>query len=484
MRSNAPLAALAAVALALLAGPAAAKPAAAPPDGTSALPAAWQTQARGFLKEAIEIPTVAHRGQVPAFAEKIAVRLRAAGFPADAIDIRPYEGLPGDKTAALIFRWKAEKPAKKPMLILGHMDVVEAKREDWRDDPFVFAEKDGYFYGRGASDMKNGIVATVTALAKLKAAGFKPRRDIVLFLTGDEETMQNGALLGTTTWRKDLDAEFALNADGWGGGFDAKGRPLGFSLSAAEKTYQSYFLTVRNRGGHSSRPRPDNAIYELATALKKLEAHRFAPQLNPTTRAYFQARQAQEKGALGDAMRRWLADPNDGAAADAIEADEVEAGRTRTRCVATMLAAGHADNALPQMARATVNCRIMPGVEPVTVQAELQALLGAGVEITPDPAFIGRPTPVLPIREDVLAAYTQAVRAIHGPSMPIIPTMDTGTTDASFFRAIGVPAYGVDGGWGVVPDDERAHGLDERIPVRALYDDVLHWEIMVRALAK
>lgn len=484
MRSFAALACLLLAATALGPEPATAKPTPQARSGAEALPAVWRTEARSFLKESIEIPTVAQRGQVPVYAARIAARLRAAGFPASSIEIRRYEGLPGDRTAALIFRWAADKPTKKPMLILGHMDVVEARREDWRDDPFVFSEKDGYFYGRGASDMKNGIVATVTALAKLKAAGFKPKRDIVLFLTGDEETMQNGALLATTTWRKDLDAEFALNADGWGGGFDTAGRPLGFSLSAAEKTYQTYFFTVRNRGGHSSRPRPDNAIYELATALKKLESHRFTPQLNPTTRAYFQARQAQEKGPLGDAMRRWLADPADGAAADAIEANEVEAGRTRTRCVATMLSGGHADNALPQMARAAVNCRIMPGVEPKAVEDELRALVGPGVEITPDPAFIGRPTPVLPIRDDVLAAYTQAVRALHGPNMPIIPTMDTGTTDASFFRAIGIPAYGVDGGWGVVPDDERAHGLDERIPVQALYDDVLHWEIMVRALAK
>lgn len=472
---------LAALALAIAAAQAAqAAPAAGPP----ALQEPWRTEAREFFKESIEIPTVAHRGQVPVYAERVAARLRAAGFPSDSVTILPYEGLPGDKTAALLFRWKAPRAAKKPMLILGHMDVVEARREDWKDDPFTFAEKDGYFYGRGASDMKNCVVATVMALAKLRASGFTPKRDIILFLTGDEETAQNGAMLGTTQWRDKLDAEFALNGDGWGGGFDRAGRPLGFTLGAAEKTYQSYFLTVHNRGGHSSRPRPDNAIYELATALKKLEAHRFTPELNPTTRAYFQARQAQEKGPLGDAMRRWLADPADGAAADAIEADEKEAGRTRTRCVATMLAAGHANNALPQTARATVNCRIMPGVEPKTIEAELREVVGPGVEVTPDPAFIGRPTPVLPIREDVLSAYTAAVRALHGKDTPIIPAMDTGTSDASFFRAVGMPAYVVDGGWGVVPDDERDHGLDERIPVEAFYTDVLHWEMMVRALAK
>jgi acetylornithine deacetylase/succinyl-diaminopimelate desuccinylase-like protein len=201
------------------------------------------------------------------------------------------------------------------------------------------------------------------------------------------------------------------------------------------------------------------------------------------TRAYFQARQADEKGSLGDAMRRWLANPSDTAAADAIEASELEVGKTRTRCVATMLNAGHADNALPQMARATVNCRIMPGIEPRTVQAELQQTVGKDVEITPDPSFIGKPTPVPAIRPDVLAAYTDAVRRLHGPAMKVIPNMATGTSDASFFRSAGIPTYGVDGSWGISPDDERAHGLDERIPVSAAFDDVLHWETMIRDLA-
>ena len=443
----------------------------------------WQAKTRAFFEQAIEIPTVAHRGQMPRMAELVAEQLRAGGFPADSIRILPHEGLPGDKTASMVFRWKAERPTAKPMLILGHMDVVEAKREDWKNDPFEFIEKDGYFYGRGTADMKNGIVATTLALVKLRQAGFKPKRDIILYFTGDEETMMNGALKGSTEWRNLIDAEFALNADGGGGAFDKDGRPLGYSLDAAEKTYQTYFFTVRNRGGHSSRPRPDNAIYELADALKKLQAHRFAPQLNNVTRAYFQERQKDEKGLLGDAMRRWLANPDDQQAADAIENSELEVGKTRTRCVATMLQGGHADNALPQMARAVVNCRIMPGVEPSTVQAELQQLVGTAVEITPDPSFIGKPTPVPPIRQDVMRAYAKSVQQFHGPTMRVVPSMTTGTTDGSFFRAAGIPTYGVDGSWGISPDDERAHGLDERIPVRAMYDNVLHWETMVRELA-
>jgi acetylornithine deacetylase/succinyl-diaminopimelate desuccinylase-like protein len=317
---------------------------------------------------------------------------------------------------------------------------------------------------------------------KLRQSGFKPDRDIVLFYTGDEETEGMGAELGATEWRKWTEAEFVLNADGGGGAFTADGKPLGFGLQTSEKTYQSYYVRVRNPGGHSSRPRPDNAIYDLADALKKLQQHRFTPMLTETTRAYFAARAKQEgNSALGQAMRRWLADPNDGAAADSIEANPLEVGLTRTRCVATMLEGGHAENALPQLAEATVNCRIMPGIEPTRVQTELQQTVGPNVEVTPYPD-LGRPTPVSPLRPDVVKAYTDAVHA-RFPNQPIIPQMSTGATDGLEFRARGMPVYGVDGGWGVSPDDERAHGKDERLPVQALWDDVLHWERMVRDLA-
>lgn len=443
----------------------------------------WQAKTRAMLEQAIEIPTVMKRGNMLKMTELVANELKAAGIPAEDIKILPHEGVPGDSTATLIARWRADKPTKKPMLILGHMDVVEAKREDWKFDPFEFREQDGYFLGRGTSDMKTGIVATTLALTKLKQSGFKTNRDIILFFTGDEETAQNGALKGSTEWRNLTDSEFGLNADGGGGSYDRNGRPLGFGMDAAEKTYQTYFFTTKNPGGHSSRPRPDNAIYDLADALKKLQAHRFTPIMNDVSRAYFAQRAKDETGPLGDAMRRWLADANDGAAADAIEADPLEVGKTRTRCVATMLEGGHADNALPQSARATVNCRIMPGVQPKDVEAELKATVGPNVEVIPDPSFIGKPTPVLPILPQVLAAYEKAVQQIHGPQMHVTPNMTTGTTDANFFRSVGIPVYGADGGWIISPDDERAHGLDERIPVRAAYDDVMHWETMIRELA-
>src|SRR6476469_6996326 len=382
------------------------------------LPALWQTKAREVFKQAIEIPSVHNRGEVPRVAKLLADQFRAAGIPESDIHIMPYEALPGDQTAALIVRWRSPHATKKPMLILGHMDVVEAKREDWKFDPFVFREQDGYFLGRGTSDMKNGDVATTMAAVKLMSEGFKPDRDIIFFYSGDEETEGKGATLGSTKWRNLTDAEFGLNADGGGASYDRNFRPLGFGISMAEKTFQTYFFTTHNPGGHSSRPRPDNAIYDLADALEKLRAYRFEPMQNEANRGYFEQR-AREEGdsPLGNAIRAWLANPNDGAAADIVEASPLEVGLTRTRCVATMLKGGHADNALPQSATATVNCRIMPGVQPKDVQAELQQVVGPKVEVVPDPNYIGVPTPASPLRPDVLAAVTKSIQRFHGPQM-------------------------------------------------------------------
>ncbi|HYC33727.1 MAG TPA: M20/M25/M40 family metallo-hydrolase [Gemmatimonadales bacterium] len=463
-------------------------PLSSPPAATLAnapkLPPAWEQKTREIYQTAVEIPTVAGRGHMPKLADYLADQLRAAGWADGHVRVVPYVAPGDDSTAALIARWPAEGKAKhKPMLIIAHMDVVEALPGDWTTDPFKLVEKDGYFYGRGSSDDKGGLVPSLVALLKLRQSGFKPNRDIVLFYTGDEETEGKGAELGATEWRKWTEAEFVLNADGGGGGFTRDGKPLGFGLQTSEKTYQDYYFRVRNPGGHSSRPRPDNAIYDLAAALEKLRRHRFTPMLTETTRAYFTARAKQEgNSALGQAMRRWLADPNDGEAADSIEANPLEVGITRTRCVATMLKGGHAANALPQLAEATVNCRIMPGIEPPKVQAELQQTVGPTVEVIPY-EDTGRPTPVSPLRPDVVKAYTDAVHA-RFPNQPIIPHMSTGATDGLEFRARGMPVYGVDGGWGVSPDDERAHGKDERLAVQALWDDVLHWERMVRELAR
>ncbi len=435
----------------------------------------WHAKGRAMFADVIAIPSVTDR---TAEVKRMAAYMREAfvkGGITDAV-IKDHDG-----TQSLIVRWKAAgNPKLKPILLLGHMDVVDAKPEDWSRDPFKLIEEDGYMYGRGTIDMKHGIVGITNALLRLKAEGFKPKRDIVVFFSGDEETNGGGARRAANDWKAEIDAEYALNADAGGGAFFRDGSLLGFGLQTSEKMYQDYTFTQRNPGGHSSRPRPDNAIYELAAALKRLEAHRFEPALNETTRAYLNFRQKREKGPLGDAMRRWLANEKDGAAADIIEADPTETGITRTRCVATRLEGGHANNALPQLARATVNCRVLPGIDPATVKAELQTI--AGKDAVVEEIQEARPSPPSPLRPDVVGAFTSTVRKRH-PSAEIVPQMSQGATDGLYFRQAGIPVYGVNGTWIVLPDDERAHGKDERIPVKSFYETLDHWHDLVKALA-
>jgi len=464
-----------------------AMPAISAPAPADKISADRHKAARDMFEHIVNIPTVLGRGNVPTEANYLADQYRAAGFPADDVQVMPYETTDPvskvtDKTAALIVRWRAPGKAKgKPIMLMGHMDVVEAKREDSTTDPFVLTERDGYYYGRGTIDMKDGIVGITQALLDLKAQGFKPTRDIVVFFTGDEETNGIGAIKGATEWHKLLDVEYGLNADGGGGGFFADGRPASFLMQTAEKTFAGYTLTVRNRGGHSSKPRKDNAIYSLAHALEKIETHRFEPMLSETTRAYFSEREKQEKGALGDAMRAWLANPADGAAADVVEADESEVGMTRTRCVPTRLFAGHADNALPQLATAMINCRIFPGIDPNDVQKDLTAIVAdPEVVVTRNDPYVASLSS--PLRPDISAAFAKAVHTLH-PGAPVSPEMSTGASDARPFRVAGIPIYGANGAWIVVPVDYRAHGKDERLPVKALDDNVAHWKILMTELA-
>jgi acetylornithine deacetylase/succinyl-diaminopimelate desuccinylase-like protein len=457
--------------------------AAAPPK----LSQAQHDATHAMFEHVINTATVIGRHNVPQMAQYVADQFKAAGFPAEDIHVMPYHtgsATQGeDDTAALIVRWRAAgTPKAKPIMLMGHMDVVEAKPEDWSVDPFKMIEKDGYYYGRGTIDMKDGIVAVTQAMINLKKAGFKPTRDIVVLFTGDEETNGIGAKKGATEWLDLLGhPEYGLNADGGGGGFNPDGTPAGYTLQTAEKTYADYTFTVHNRGGHSSKPRKDNAIYSLAHALDKLEAYRFRPMMNETTRAYFEGRQKTEKGPLGDAMRRWLANPNESEAADIIEASESEVGLTRTRCVATRLFGGHANNALPQLAWARVNCRIFPGVDPNAIKTELEHIVNdPEVKVTREDDNVA--SLASPLRPDVTAAYTRAVQAVH-PGMPVFPEMSTGASDARPFRVAGIPIYGANGGWVVTPIDNRAHGRDERLPVQSLYDNVVHWEMMLRDLA-
>ena len=456
---------------------------AAPP----ALTPAERDATHAMFEHVIDIPTVIGRHNVPQMAQYVADQFKAAGFAAEDIHVLPYHtgsATQGeDDTAALIVRWRAAgTPKAKPIMLMGHMDVVEAKPEDWSVDPFKMIERDGYYYGRGTIDMKDGITAITQAMINLRAAGFKPKRDIVVLFTGDEETNGIGARKGATEWLDLLGhPEYGLNADGGGCGYNVDGSPAGCGMQTAEKTFAGYTFTVRNRGGHSSKPRKDNAIYSLAHALDKLEAYRFTPKLNETTRAYFTAKAAMDKGPLGDAERRWLANPNDGEAADFIEASESEVGLTRTRCVPTRLFGGHADNALPQLATAMINCRIFPGEDPNAVKAELEKLVDdPTVVVTRNDDYVA--SLASPLRPDVTAAFTDAVHALH-PGMPIFPEMSTGASDARPFRVGGIPIYGTNGAWVQVPTDFRAHGKDERIPVQSLYDNVVHWQLMLKELA-
>jgi len=435
----------------------------------------WHVKAREIYARSIAFETVEGRNQSPQMAAYLEGLFREGGFT--DVTIRPHE-----QTASLVLRWPAVRPSgRKAILLLAHMDVVEALRSDWSYPPFELGEEGGYFYGRGTSDNKAGVVAITVALLRLRAEGFRPDRDIVVLFTGDEETGGRGAELAANEWLDPATIDYALNSDAGGGAWLEDGTPLGFGVQTAEKVYQDFTFTATNAGGHSSRPRPDNAIYALARTLERLASHRFEPMQNETTRAMLTDRLRTAEPALATAIRRWLANPADGEAADVIEATPTEIGVTRTRCVATRLEGGHANNALPQLARATVNCRMFPGHDPAAVLALLRGI-GQADGVTVEPIAPARPADASPLREDVMAAFRAEIHVRH-PGAAIVPSMSMGATDGLFFRSRGVAVYGVDSTWGIQPIDERAHGRDERLPVRAFYQNIDHWVGLVRRLA-
>ena len=431
---------------------------------------------RDLLEKVVEIPTVQFRGQIPRMVQLLSAELRKAGIT--DITVKDHEGRPGDKTQTLVARWHANNPAKAPIVVMAHMDVVDAKPSDWKNDPFTFREVDGYYLGRGVSDNKSGVVAIVSALQRLKASGFEPNRDIIALLTGDEENAGNGVRLAATDWGLLKGAEFALNIDDGGCGVYQDGRVEGCYLQVAEKTYADFTFSATNRGGHSSAPRADNAIYQLAAALKNLEEYRFTPMLTDANRGQFEHIVKNDKGAYGSIVQAWLDDPANMEKADDVEA--VNSGHTRTRCIATQLSGGHAPNALPQKAEANVNCRIFPGVDPALVLKELQGI--AGKEVTVARADVGSWAPPSPPREDVAGAFRKAIHAKF-PAAPIIPSMSAGATDGVFTRAAGIPTYGVAGFWGVYGEPLGIHGLDERLGVKSFHDGVDVLEMMLRDLA-
>ncbi len=419
--------------------------------------------------------TVVGEREVPAIAGYLAGEFREGGFPADDVHI-----LPLGETASLVVRYRGAGTGTRPILVLAHMDVVTAKPEDWDRDPFTLVEEHGYFFGRGTADNKADLTAITVAFLRLKAEGFVPTRDLVLLFTGDEETGMTTVRDAVTNHRDLVDAEFALNGDGGGGSLDENtGKPQVYYVQGAEKSYASFDLTARNPGGHSAQPRVDNAIYDLADALKALQAFRFPVMWNEWTLGSLKGAASATPGELGRAMGRFAADPHDQAAADILAASPQNVGKTRTTCVATRLVGGHADNALPQSATATVNCRIFPGMSAEEVRATLQRVVGAKIEVR----ALGNPQPsgASPIRPDVMAAVAKAVHASY-PGVPLVPDMATYATDGSVCRAAGIPTYGVSGLF-LKDSDDFSHGLNERIPVRSFHAALEHWYVLLKELA-
>lgn len=430
-----------------------------------AAPAAAQStpseaKAREIYARIIGFRTAEGHKQTPAMAAYLTEVLKAGGVP--ATDIATLTA--GEATAMLV-RMPGHAGGK-PILFSAHMDVVDARPEEWTRDPFTLIEENGNFFGRGTMDNKAGVTALVATILRMKAEKLRPSRDLVFAFVGDEETgMATTRLVAAHPWVKN--AEFAINTDAGGGTLGEDGKPLIYLVQGAEKTFATFDLTVTNPGGHSSRPRADNAIYQLAHALTKVEAHRFPVMANRLTRAYLGAVGKAQPGAMGEALRRFAADPNDAAAADMLAKSPEFIGTTRTTCVATMVDAGHAENALPQTAKAAVNCRIFPGVEVETVRAELAAAIG-DPEVKITARNNPQPSPVSEMRPDVIAAITRAVHAKH-PGVPIVPYLESGGTDGKVYRAAGIPTFGSSGLFSK-PSEMFAHGLNERLPVASFYE--------------
>ncbi|HUY14066.1 MAG TPA: M20/M25/M40 family metallo-hydrolase [Terriglobia bacterium] len=438
-----------------------------------------------IFKQLIEINTTDSVGSVTVAAQAMAKRLRDAGFPASDVVLLG----PNARKENMVVRLHGTG-ARQPILLIGHLDVVEARREDWTTDPFKFIEKDGYYYGRGTQDMKSDDAILVTDLMRLKREGYKPDRDIILALTADEEGGKSNGVDWLLKHHRDLiNAEFVLNSDG--GGVDTEnGKPLIVSMDGSEKLYADFQLTVTNPGGHSSLPVPDNAIYHLADGLARLQGTQFPFELNPVTRAYFKSMATVVSGQESADMKAIIATPPDRAAIARLSNDPLQNATMRTTCVATRLDAGDANNALPQMARAIVNCRILPGHSREEVRQTLVRVLGDPkisvrymttngrlLDHAPD----SKALPPVELSPEVMQPL-ERVAAEMWPGAPVVPTMSTGASDGVYTNAAGLPTYGISG-IAIDVDDVRAHGRDERVRVESFYRGVDFYYRFLKALS-
>ncbi len=431
--------------------------------------------ARDIYEQLVNINTAPTAGTTRA-AEAMAKRLLDAGF--SPADVRVLGAQPDQHNLVARLRGSG---AARPILLLAHLDVVEARREDWSVDPFVFLEKDGYFYGRGTTDDKAQAAIWIATLIRLKQEGVVPNRDLIVALTADEEGggEANGVAWLLKNHRDLIDAEYCLNEGG--GGQIKSGRKIVNEVQAAEKHYATFVLEVTNKGGHSSLPEKDNAIYRLAQAVSKLSDYEFPVHLTEVTRAFFGRTAGVVGGQDGADMKAVSGAKPDPAAAARLSKTALYNALLRTTCIPTRLDAGHAENALPQMARATVNCRIIPSEDPVEVRATLERLVNdPAVKVTP--ASNSAPvSPASPLRPDLMQAI-ERVNAELFPGIPVIPVMSTGATDGAYLRTGGLPTYGVSGIFEDI-DDVRAHGRDERLGVSAFYEAREFLYRLLRAVA-
>ena len=437
-----------------------------------------QQLAREIYKELIEINSGVTTGNVTTAALAMGKRFRAAGIPDSDI----FVGGPRPDKHNVVVRIHGQSRARKALLLLAHLDVVEAVKSDWSPDldPFVFTERDGYYYGRGTADDKAMAAIFVANLFRMKQEGWRPDRDIIIALTADEESgPANGVDWLVKNHRDKVDAALVINEGG--GGALRNGKPLFNTVQAAEKITTNFTLRVTNPGGHSSVPRDDNAITSLADALSKVGRYHFPIKLNDVTRQFFSKTADVETPATGRAMKAIVANPNDAAAGKVLSADPRYSSMLRTTCVATMLSGGHATNALPQLAEANVNCRIYPTETAEQVRAELARVIGD----TTVKVIIATQRPATPASElipEVMQPVTQITKEMFG-DIPVIPTMSTGATDSRFFRALGVPAFGVSGLFSDPSVDARAHGKDERLRVQSFYEGQEFLYRLTKALA-
>lgn len=459
-------------------------------SGTGIIPASKsdRAEARDIFKQLIEINTTdSPQGSVTAGTEAMEKRFLDAGFPREDVVLLGPD--PRKQNLVVRFRAPAGQPAEKPILFLCHMDVVQALRSDWHTDPFQFVEKGGYFYGRGTQDMKDSDAALVATFLRLHREGYKPARDLILALTADEEGGRfNGAAWLVQQHRALVDAAYVINLDAGGVELD-HGRPVVADVEATEKVYADFEVTATNPGGHSSRPRHDNAIYELTTALNKLAAYNFPFELNEITRTYFQNLASKEMGQTSDDIHAILATPPDPAAAARLSAEPSFNSNFRTTCVATRLSGGHANNALPQTAQANVNCRIFPGHSPEEIREQLITVFdepkltvkyvsdaGVVTDAAPDRKAIAPPAPITEVFEP-LTRLTQTI----WPGTPVTPVMENGASDSIYFAEAGIPCYGYSA-IALERDDDRAHGQDERLPVDSFWKSLDFFYAFVKEL--